>query len=66
MRIIEIVLLLFVTVQLGSTSVAQSANGVIDTVAGNGAIGYRENGGPATAAQLFNPYGLAVDAAGNC
>jgi hypothetical protein len=40
-------------------------NGVITTVAGNGAAGHTGDGGPATAATLNNPVGLAVDAAGD-
>ncbi len=39
--------------------------GIITTVAGNGNRGYSGDGGPATAASLNRPYGLAVDAAGN-
>lgn len=39
--------------------------GVIRTVAGNGKPGSGGDGGPATNAQLWNPEGLAVDAAGN-
>ena len=40
-------------------------NGVITTVAGNGTNGYSGDGGPATAAMLFQPTGIAVDNAGN-
>ena len=41
------------------------ATGVITTVAGNGTAGYSGDGGPATAAKLAYPSGVAVDAAGN-
>ena len=40
------------------------ANGVITTVAGNGAPGFSGDGGPATAAQLQNPEGIAALANG--
>jgi hypothetical protein len=42
-----------------------SASGVITTVAGTGTFGYSGDGGPATAAELGVPEGLALDAAGN-
>ena len=41
------------------------ASGVITTVAGDGTRGYGGDGGPAVAAQLDLPYGVALDGAGN-
>ena len=41
------------------------AKGIITTIAGTGVAGYGGDGGPATAAQINLPYGLAVDLSGN-
>ncbi len=42
-----------------------TSDGNIYTVAGDGVAGYSGDGGPAAAAHLNNPLGLAVDTAGN-
>lgn len=58
----------------GNLYVADSGNhvvrkitpaGIVSTYAGNGHEGYSGDGGPATAAQLFEPRGVAMDATGN-
>jgi len=42
-----------------------AATGIITTVAGTGKPGFSGDGGPATAAELNYPLGLAVDSSGN-
>jgi uncharacterized protein (TIGR03437 family) len=51
----------------GNTHRVRKVNsaGTISTVAGGNGPGFSGDGGPAIAAQLFEPQGLAVDAAGN-
>jgi len=42
-----------------------AAQGIITTVAGNGTAGYSGDGGPATSAYIYHPFGVTVDSAGN-
>jgi trimeric autotransporter adhesin len=41
------------------------STGIITTVAGDGTIGYKGDGGLATSASLYYPYGVAADASGS-
>jgi trimeric autotransporter adhesin len=41
------------------------STGIVTTVAGDGSYGYKGDGGQATSAGLYIPYGVAVDASGN-
>jgi Secretion system C-terminal sorting domain/NHL repeat len=42
-----------------------NTSGIISTIAGNGTAGYTGDGGAAVSAQLYAPYGIVVDQAGN-
>jgi sugar lactone lactonase YvrE len=42
-----------------------AGNHIIQTVAGNGTQGFGGDGGVATSAELFDPYGVCVDGSGN-
>jgi len=55
---------LYIVENFGST-VREVSNGMITTVAGNGMHGYGGDGGPATRAELYNPWGVAVDSSGS-
>lgn len=45
--------------------VRKISGGLITTVAGNGTAGFSGDNGPAANAQLYNPYGIALDGSGN-
>ena len=58
----------------GNLYIADSSNdrirkvdstGTITTIAGTGELGFSGDGGPAVEAELYYPYGVAVDSAGN-
>jgi len=42
-----------------------NTSGIINTIAGNGSMGYSGDGGPATAAEFNTPGSIALDASGN-
>jgi sugar lactone lactonase YvrE len=50
---------------VNNNRIRKVTNGVITTIAGNGAPGFGGDNGPATSAMLSAPYNVAVDSAGN-
>jgi hypothetical protein len=48
-----------------SIRMVSAATGVITTIAGTGSVGFGGDGGPATAALLYEPLSLALDGSGN-
>jgi sugar lactone lactonase YvrE len=54
-----------VTLTVSNATIKANFAPLIATVAGNGVQGYLGDGGAATSAELYNPYGVAVDTAGN-
>lgn len=53
---------LFIADEYNSRIRKVDANGIITTVAGKSSFGYSGDGGAATNASLYNPYGVALDA----
>ncbi len=49
----------------GNKRIAKFANGVLTSFAGNGSSAFSGDNGPATSASLNDPFGVAVDSAGN-
>jgi uncharacterized protein (TIGR03437 family) len=49
----------------GNSRIRKVAGGVITSVAGNGTEGFSGDNGPATSAQMYGPFGVAVDSAGD-
>jgi sugar lactone lactonase YvrE len=56
---------LYISTTIDRIRKVTAATGVINTVAGTGSPGYGGDGGRATSATLYNPLGVAVDAAGD-
>ena len=49
----------------GNNRIRKISGGIITTIAGNGTAGFSGDGGPATSAEIYLPYGITVDTAGN-
>jgi uncharacterized protein (TIGR03437 family) len=49
----------------GANRIRKVTDGTISTVAGNGTLGFSGDGGAATGAQMYSPFGVAVDSGGD-
>lgn len=56
---------LLVALAICAAAPSRASAQLVETVAGNGSLGYAGDGGPAADSELNNPYGVAVDARGN-
>ncbi len=48
-----------------NSRIRKVSGGIVTTVAGNGSFAYSGDGGAATSASMYEPYGVAVDSSGN-
>ncbi len=56
---------LYIADQINNRIRKVDPSGIITTYAGNGSPGFTGDSGPATAAEIFDPYGIATDDTGN-
>ncbi len=56
---------LYITDQVNNRIRKVDASGIITTCAGDGTPAFSGDGGPSTAAQVFDPYGITTDDTGN-
>jgi uncharacterized protein (TIGR03437 family) len=56
--------LILIAASVAAANAQSSSRYTISTLAGNGTLGFSGDGGAAAAAQLYTPYGIAVNASG--